>query len=127
MDVIYKLIEEILKSVNTKIDFEYYSSFYDLLMKYNNAMRYLESKDNSTFIIFYEWLSKEGMTLFHSLDSRIVTDKLDVRFKGFMKIYKLNLSDSLDNDNILIVLEFLYRIPKKMVTDFEDFGFLENQ
>lgn len=127
MDVIYKLIEEILKSVNTKIDFEYYSSFYNLLMKYNNAMRYLESKDNSTFIIFYEWLSKEGMTLFHSLDSRIVTGKLNVRFKGFMKIYRLDLSDSLDGDNILIVLEFLYRIPKKMVTDFEDFGFLENQ
>lgn len=55
----YKLIEDILKSVNTKIDFEYYDSFYDLLMKYNSAMRYLESKDNSIFIIFYEWLSKK--------------------------------------------------------------------
>lgn len=113
-----------LKNIKNKVAPEDYVFFKQLFLKYDKAMKHLENKSKKAFALFDDWLLGEGASIFDDIVSRISKDKLDSRVQAFVEIYESFLADSILENNEEIILEFLYKIPRKMKEDFENFGFL---
>ena len=120
----YAVLNNVMNTIRDKVADEYYNAFESLFLVYGRAGEYLRQKEDKTFEIFYQWFIKEGKELLEYAASNILADNLDKRVNAFMKIYKSYMEDAIDEEDSQALLDFLYKIPKKIKEDFEEFGFL---
>lgn len=121
----YMVLNNVMNTIRNKVAEEYYNAFAGLFSVYDRSMEYLRQKEEGTFEIFYQWFIKEGKGLLEYVASNILTDNLDKRVNAFMKIYKSYMEDAIEEEDSQALLDFVYKIPKKIKEDFENFGFLE--
>lgn len=90
------------------------NSLYSLLESYDNAIKFLQSKDRSTYNIFYKWYEDSGSNYICDAVNILINKKLEERFIIFCNIYQSYLEDAMKEEDTRTLLEFLYIVPKSM-------------
>lgn len=121
------ITENFKNDLQHKLKYEYYNSYNELMNIYENAMEYLKEKENRSFSVFFEWFRKDGAKFFKFICENINKNVLDERFIAFNNVYKLFLEESVEEESVQTILEFLYMIPRRMKEDFQKFGFLASE
>ena len=74
--------------------------------------------------IFISWYLNKGYNYIKDLLFNINSDNLDTRLYSFVEYYDFSLRDAIEEDDIEVLADWLYKIPGVMKEEFEKFGFL---
>lgn len=79
---------------------------------------------NDEASMFMDWYLNKGYKYITDLIFNINGDNLDERLYSFIEYYDFSMRDAIEENNIEVLVDFLYKIPGTMKEEFEKFGFL---
>lgn len=75
---------------------------------------------------YLEWFETEGEPAFEFVSSHLMAGELNEKVIAFYRYYSFMLAEVLEQHNLELLLDQLYRIPSIMKEEYEKWGFLSH-
>ena len=104
---------------NQSFDDIFFSVFFDGKLCEESSQIFNEEGN-----MFKGWYLNKGYKYITDLISNLDCNNLDARLYSFIEYYDFSLRDAIEEDNIEVLADWLYKIPGVMKEEFQQFGFL---